>query len=672
MGFYWDDWPLAWFSEISNSESLKWFEFQRPLAGWFFNGVSKILGEVPINWHLFMLLLRFLSGIVSMWLINTIWPEKKTQAFLIAALVLVFPGFGQQFISITGSRHILGLTLSIASLAIMVLAERSSSKRWLLRIISIMTALIGMLITEYFYGLEIIRPFILRLTVKNRDKGTKELLTSWLPYLFFMLSVFIWRASITQFGNYSINLINNFAVDTQYTILHFGETVFEDVVTATWGAWELPFIFPYPVEIGTALSSYYWTLVGIISLGMFLYLASSKTWNSDQKWPREAIWLGLTALIGGGTSYWVTGLTLSLNFPADRLVLPMMLGSSLIFIGLLELMIKPKIIKTLILSAFIGLAIGWHFLNAISYRVDWEKEVYFFNQLALRIPDLRDGTTLISEELPFSYATDNSLTAPLNWIYSPEFSAASDYYDWEYRIEKFEELPLMIRYLDLRLDWQLPLLEDEANYSAPFRFFRFFGSSKDVLLLYFREPYCLRILDPVYDDGHPHFLGAEYYSKYPGLLDPIFSKKFPNFPVLTTDAMQYSKTDLILVNSINEKGLLPEILQTNTADDWCYSFQKAELARQQGDWEKVAKLGDLALSEMGKVRHSSELPVFIEAYAHIEDFDKADEISRLAIEMDASMKKMLCATWTRIEKSTNSSKEIAEHIKLTKEDLNCE
>lgn len=607
-----------------------------------------------------------------MWLINTIWPKRKIQAFLIASIMLVFPGFGQQFVSITGSRHILGLSLSIGSLALMILAERRNSNTWFLRIISILTALIGMLITEYFYGLEILRPFILWLSVDNERKGIKDLSFRWLPYFLLMAGVFIWRASITQFGNYPINLINSFAADPQQTIPHFGETVLEDMFAATGGAWAMLFVFSDPIQIGTATDWYYWILVTIISLGMFLYLATSKSWEADRKWAREAIWLGLAALFAGGISYWVTGLTLKLVFPADRLVLPMMLGSSLALIGLLELMVRPKIARALILSTFVGLAVGWHFLNAISYRVDWEKEIYFFKQLTLRIPDLQDGTTLISEQLPFSYATDNSLTAPLNWIYAPEFAPDSPYYDWEYRIGEFEKLPLMFRYLGLRLDWQLPPLEKEANYSAPFRFFQFFGSSKNVLLLYYREPYCLRILDPVYDEGHPHFLGAEYYSRNPDLLDPIFSREFPNFPDLTINALRFSKADLILFNAENHEGLLPEMLDGNTLDDWCYFFQKAELARQQGNWNQVAKLGDMALFGSYKPKHSSELPVFIEGYAHMGDFGKAEAITRMALEMDASMKMMLCSTWGRIEKSLNSSEETTEIIALIRKGLTCE
>ena len=39
--------------------------------------------------------------------------------------------------------------------------------------------------------------------------------------------------------------------------------------------------------------------------------------------------------------------------------------------------------------------------------------------MSWRMPALEKGTILISNDLPVTYYSDNSLTGPLNWIYSP-------------------------------------------------------------------------------------------------------------------------------------------------------------------------------------------------------------------------------------------------------------
>ena len=41
---------------------------------------------------------------------------------------------------------------------------------------------------------------------------------------------------------------------------------------------------------------------------------------------------------------------------------------------------------------------------------------------------------------------------------------------------------------------------------------------------------------------------------------------------------------------------MPEIYGPEPAHGWCYYFEQAELAAQDGDWVRVAALGDKAFS----------------------------------------------------------------------------
>jgi hypothetical protein len=309
----------------------------------------------------------------------------------------------------------------------------------------------------------------------------------------------------------------------------------------------------------------------------------------------------------------------------------MMLGSALLLGGLIEMVARPRLAKAILYAALIGLAVGAHFFNALSYRVDWENQQEFYTQLIWRIPGLAPGTTLVSDELPFEYVTDNSITGAINWIYAPDFSAPRDYYDWEYRIDPFISLPYMLRYLDLRLGWQLPRLEEAADYEAPYRFFRFRGSSEDVVLVHYRPGYCLRVFDPNSDEGDPRLTELSALADY---------------------ALPYSNQALILPNPEEAARLPEDIFGRELPPSWCYYFEKADLARQQGNWQEVVRLGDLARQE-GIPRDSiPEAVVFIEGYAMVGDWLTASEISKLSSEANPAVTPMLCATWTRVAAST--------------------
>jgi hypothetical protein len=85
---------------------------------------------------------------------------------------------------------------------------------------------------------------------------------------------------------------------------------------------------------------------------------------------------------------------------------------------------------------------------------------------------------------------------------------------------------------------------------------------------------------------------------------------------------------------------------------WCYYFEKAELARQFGDWETVAKLGEVAL-QLGEHPDPMERFVFVEGYAHVGDWDQAVKLSRESYKVSRNfVGPPLCWLWQRIEIET--------------------
>ena len=89
----------------------------------------------------------------------------------------------------------------------------------------------------------------------------------------------------------------------------------------------------------------------------------------------------------------------------------------------------------------------------------------------------------------------------------------------------------------------------------------------------------------------------------------------------------------------------------------CSYFEKAELARQLGDWEQVARLGDIAFSLDDAPNHPAERTPFIEGYAHTGDWERALQLTARSQEVNPGMQPMLCALWRRIGDQTQPSRE---------------
>ncbi len=114
----------------------------------------------------------------------------------------------------------------------------------------------------------------------------------------------------------------------------------------------------------------------------------------------------------------------------------------------------------------------------------------FLWQLSWSIPGLEKGTTLLTNDIPLRYYSDNTLTAPLNWMYAPEnHSLQMDY---------------MLYYPTVRVGLALPTPDRGLPIHQVYRAASFDGSTSQVLALYSSPPGCVHVLDVVLDDSMPN------------------------------------------------------------------------------------------------------------------------------------------------------------------------
>ena len=98
---------------------------------------------------------------------------------------------------------------------------------------------------------------------------------------------------------------------------------------------------------------------------------------------------------------------------------------------------------------------------------------------------------------------------------------------------------------------------------------------------------------------------------------------------------------------------MPDIYGGEPGHGWCYYFERADLARQEKDWQEVVRIAGIAFTLDDHPNDPVERFVFIEGYAHVGDWVKARELSMAAYRVSKEyMAPMLCSLWSRIALET--------------------
>ncbi len=112
---------------------------------------------------------------------------------------------------------------------------------------------------------------------------------------------------------------------------------------------------------------------------------------------------------------------------------------------------------------------------------------------------------------------------------------------------------------------------------------------------------------------------------------------FPSYAELTNQ-------DRIMDADTGVNGLR-NIYDFNGSDTWCYYFEKGDLARSKGQWEK-------AISYFEQARNANLVPLegieylpFVSAYMHTGDIANAVTLSQAALKKSYLTKPPLCQIW---------------------------
>ncbi len=645
LGFYWDDWPSIWFLEAFGPESFRQgFSADRPLLAWVFMLTTSLVGKSPVAWQVAGVLMRWLGGVALAWTLLGIWPQRRSAAWATAILFTLYPGFSQQYISVTYANAFLVYAIYLFSRGSMLWAYRLPAWRIPFLALSLLAAGFGLFTTEYFLGLELLRPVLLWLWFSGNQPGVQKtnlrdirnylpVVRRWLPYLAIWLVFIVYRLS-DKTPRAKITLFSDLATAPIAALTALLRTLAGDFLDANLSAWAWGLDPTRLQDFDTNVIILFFGTIAVTALlvGAFALIVGRDDIDNSGYRRKQSGWgvglllLGIVAFFVSGWPVWITNLRLDLLFPWDRLTLMTIPASALLVVGLLRSLSPNRLIWALSLGLLAGAAAGAQFNYRLAYRQDWLEQKSFLWQLVWRVPGLQPGTMLLTSELPFTYVTDNSLTAPINWAYNPSTdSPAADGH----------RLYTILFDIEARLGKGLPSLEPDVTIHEPYRVLPFDGNTSQALVLFYDPPRCLKVIDPAVD----RFL--------------------PVKPMYIRDATPLSRLDRILL-APNEPARPPAAyFDPEPSPNWCYYFEKAELYNQAERWEQSVGMADRALkiNKHFTEKNVSELNPFIEAYAHTGRWDRAVELTRQSIQTWDKMAVVLCDVWQRIAQTTQSTPE---------------
>lgn len=617
-GFYWDELPWTWvYFQLGPDALTKLFSTSRPFWGMLYQVLLPLVGPNPLAWQVLVIPIRWATALLVWLLLRQVWQRDERPALWTAALFLVYPGLGQNYISLMYTHFYIILCAFLASFWLSLLAVRRGQP-WL-HLPALLLGFVNLLTMEYFYFLEFFRAvlFFYILPAGPFWQRLRRVAELYWPYFLLIVGISIWRAFFfeNQNASYGYQTLEDLRANF---ILGFGKLLF-NMLIAFWvtvpANWLYPFHSMDQATLGrlTVLAASALALAGTLFAGLaFFFHHKQLPGEQKQDWPRAAFWLGLAAWVLGGGAFWLVGeRTLpQLTFSADRFLLSFMFGSSLVLAALLGWLGNKPRLQLVLLAVLVGFSVGEQFQTNATYRRDWDSQQAFFNQLVWRAPALQPGTTLLTNDLPVSVSSDNSLSGPLNWMYSPPGRMDAILYFASIRTQEGRALSAGLQ----------PGRAFEQNYLAT----TFFGNTSQVLVLNYQPPGCLRVLDAEVDAVNRLV------------------------PAHLRDVLVLQNTAVVLPAP---QASLPPYYAQAAPGNWCWHFSQAELARQQGDWPLVMELAVKAYALDDHPNDPAEHFVFIEGFAHAGEWALALEKTRESYRVSRDfLRPPLCALWARIDR----------------------
>lgn len=639
LGYYWADWEIVMFTKLNPALQFRFYAHDRPFP-WTYHLIYALVGSNPIGWHVITLLVRWAGTLFFVNALVLLWPRYKSYLLWLGALLLVYPGFLQQSQSATKARHIMTFMLFALSVYLMVLAIKRPKWARLLFPLSWIATFTHLFTTEYFAGLELMRPVLLWLLLGGDRKKSiiRQVVLTSLPYVlitaFYFWCRFVYFPDIfhttsrisdmnSVLGGFQesflgsvLSFLNVALLDLIYLIVQVwvnGIINFQGFSFQNRAAW---FVFALGILL-TVIFAFFYDIREKESSAHLSRVEEDAPESASPAW-MFAVGFGLFML--GALPIWLIGKQISAGGWNDRFSLAPMLGATLMVVALLIWFVRPAGQK-FILSILLVFSIAVQAWVVNNYRLDWETQLDYYWQLYWRAPALQPGTAVFTFEQPSPSVTH----------YSDAGFALNILYHYQ---TKDGSLPYWLFLRRFHFEYQ-----PDDSFVYDLRGLVFTGNtSRGISVLHPGRGACLRVLDTAY------------------AYDALYTEGQDVLIAVSNPAAQISNDPAAPLPD-------PAIFGREPAHTWCYYFQKADLARQEKDWDKVIALYHEAQQEGFVPGYGAEYIPFIEAYAQTGDWQQAYELTRAAQKRSSGIKKMLCTNWSRLSTIPSADAEVVEQAR---------
>jgi len=591
LGFYWDDWFFVWVGHNRGTEGLTaTLSIDRPFLGHFFAMNHFLLGEHPLFWHTYGLFIRLAAALALWWGLRRLWPKQRFVVMAVTLLFLTYPGFLQQPNAYVYQGAMASLMLMSLSLALTIWAETLEGRGQYLVLTALATVsgIASWLLWEVFVALEALR-FVLLGYIARRHKqlnlrlSIAQALKHWLPHGLVTMLFLLWRVFWFSSPRAATDIGRVARAYSQHPLQELGRLslgIPMDFLETTILSWAVPagsrLFNASHMVVKPAL------LLGLVGAGLVLLWCQRATPQAQVDCSDDTSSLCAKELMSIGAFGVLLGLVpsllafrhVTLVHSWDRYTLPATIGGSLFAVGLLHFVVRQAA-RRWVLAGLLGLSIATHFANASVYQSDWQLQRELWWQFSWRVPQLQsDVTVLLSNpsHLDLVSTHDYTVWGAANLIYS-----SGEHRARLYGLHLSEEAAERI--------------ESAVVLKGETRDYRFQMDPSRILVATLpTASSCLHVVDAV-------------RRELPSEADSLLRRIAP-----------YS--DVGLIRAAEEAVAPPAIVfGSEPPHAWCWYFEKADLARQLGDWTEVVRLGDEARDRNLYPGDSTEWLPFVEGYA---------------------------------------------------------
>jgi len=620
LGLYLDDWYLVFIGQTQGIQKF-WnvYIVDRPLRALLVGFFYLLFGDRALWYHISAWLFHLAAAGILLWILRILWPRQRLAILLMALLFLVYPGFLDQVNAFDYQSHLVSLFFYLLSIALSlhwITLKKSLAKAGIF-LLSILLALVALGLMEYYIGLEGLRFLAIGLLVLRSSQGRFRqkiirVVLQWLPFTSAPGLFLAWRMVFFESSRHATNIssmMGGIASSPALRIPWMVVRLVQDLLNTYLFAFSVPaYQGFFQLRLRDSLLGFFLAAlaVGVMLSGLVLIQSENQDGKANHAnlgdWRIEAVILGI-------------GMSAVALFPVhfgdrhvsfsgySRFTWTPSIGAVMVLVALLFYIANPRV-RLSLYSLLIVLAAFTHFGNATRAAQETETLRQFWWQVTWRAPDIQEGATLIASYPAAGLSEDYVIWGPANLIYYPQKKPV---------IPTIVSLPAEI----INEDIVLKIISGKGKEKTISRGLDVTKDFSNILLLSMPSAgSCVQVID--------------------GRHVELSSKERNDFMLVAS----YSRLDNVIT-----EGTSPtppgEIFGPEPAHTWCYFYEKAQIARQRGDWKEVTWLGDEAIAQHLNPDDWVEWLVFLQGYAQLGQEDRVRSLAP-TINEDRFLKKQVC------------------------------